>query len=59
MKRATLLTFIAVLGAATALAAQVPSIINCQGRLSASGTNIFHGPGLFKLALRDGGTDLH
>jgi hypothetical protein len=59
MKRIQLLTVITALTAAVGALAQVPSIINYQGRLSASGTNLFNGPGQFKFALVNGGTNLH
>ena len=55
MKRIHLLTAITALTAAVGAIAQVPSIINYQGRLSASGTNLFNGPGQFKFALVNNG----
>ena len=59
MKRIQLLTVITALTAAVGALAQVPSIINYQGRLSAGGTNLFNGPGQFKFALVNGGTNLN
>jgi len=59
MKRIQLLTVITALTAAVGALAQVPSIINYQGRLSASGTNLFNGLGQFKFALVNGGTNLN
>jgi hypothetical protein len=59
MKRIQLLTAITALTAAVGALAQVPSIINYQGRLSAGGTNLFNGPGLFQFALVNGGTNLN
>ena len=55
MKKIQLLTFIIALTAAVGALAQVPSIINYQGRLSAGGTNLFNGPGQFKFALVNNG----
>ena len=59
MRRIQLLTIITALCAAAGALAQVPSIINYQGRLSAGGTNVFNGPGQFKFALVNGGTNLN
>ena len=59
MKGIQLLTFITALTAAVGGLAQVPSIINYQGRLSAGGTNLFNGPGEFKFALVNGGTNVN
>lgn len=52
----TLITWLA-LGIAAA-PAQVPGILNYQGRLSAGGTNVFNGLGQFKFALVNGGTNV-
>jgi hypothetical protein len=41
-------------GAASAIA-QVPGVVNYQGRVTVNGTN-FHGNGLFRFALVDGGS---
>lgn len=59
MKKIQLITVIAALTAAVGALAQVPSIINYQGRLSAGGTNLFNGSGQFKFALVNGGTNLN
>lgn len=59
MKIIHLLSVITALTAAVGALAQVPSIINYQGRLSAGGTNGFNGPGQFKFALVNGGTNLN
>jgi hypothetical protein len=59
MKIIQLLTVITALTAVAGALAQVPSIINYQGRLSASGTNLFNGSGQFKFALVNGGTNLN
>ena len=60
MKKIQLLTIVTALSAAVGALAQVPSIINYQGRLSAGGTTLFNGPGQFKFALvNDGGTNLN
>ncbi len=59
MQKIQLLTIITALSAAVGALAQVPSIINYQGRLSAGGTNVFNGAGQFKFALVNGGTNLN
>jgi hypothetical protein len=59
MKKIQLLTVITALTAAVGALAQVPSIINYQGRLSVGGSNVFNGPGQFKFALVNGGTNLN
>ena len=60
MKRiAQLLTSITAFCAVVGALAQVPSIINYQGRLSVGGTNVFDGAGQFKFALVNGGTNLN
>jgi hypothetical protein len=59
MKKIQLLTVITALTASVGALGQVPSIINYQGRLSAGGTNLFNGPGQFKFALVNGGTNLN
>ena len=59
MRRIQLLTIITALSAAAGALAQVPSIINYQGRLSVGGSNVFNGPGLFQFALVNGGTNLN
>ena len=51
MKRIQLLTLITALVTSGVALAQVPALINYQGRLSTSGTNLFNGEGQFKLAL--------
>ena len=58
MRKIQLLTIITALTAAAGALAQVPSIINYQGRLSAGGASLFNGPGQFKFALVNGGTNL-
>ena len=59
MKKIQLLTVMAALTAAVGALAQVPSIINYQGRLSAGGTSLFNGPGLFQFALVNGGSNVN
>lgn len=43
----------------TVISAQVPLIINYQGRISTGGATVFDGVGQFKFALVNGGTDLN
>lgn len=50
------LSALSLLAAAAPAVAQVPSLLNYQGRVTVSGTN-FTGNGQFKFALVDGGTD--
>lgn len=57
MKKTLLLAALAALAAAFALSAQVPAIINYQGRLSVGGSNVFDGLGQFKFALVSPGTN--
>jgi hypothetical protein len=58
MRKIQILVIITALSAAIGALAQVPSMINYQGRLSAGDSHLFDGPGLFKFALVNGGTNL-
>jgi hypothetical protein len=56
MKKSRLrFTLIILIGLISPMAAQVPQLINYQGRVAVNGTN-FDGTGQFKFALVDGGT---
>src|ERR1017187_5920355 len=59
MKKIQLLMVIATLAAAVGALAQVPSIINYQGRLSVGGTNLFNGTGQFQFALVSAGSNVN
>src|ERR1019366_3684341 len=59
MKKIQLLMVIATLAAAVGALAQVPSIINYQGRLSVGGTNLFNSTGQFQFALVSAGTNVN
>jgi hypothetical protein len=54
--KAILFTLTAIIALASVSTAQVPGIINYQGRVAVGGTN-FDGTGLFKFALVSGGTN--